>query len=104
MTTEVKFIEGILQNRRLAHSLFWLSTLVIFPIFGMSFMKEYKRTNEGRRIANHGPASKAVVAERMREFHAKDPQNNKRKGKLKRARFFLRAAGMRFDLQTKTWA
>ena len=37
MTTEVKFIERILQNRKLAHSLFWLSTLVIFPIFGMSF-------------------------------------------------------------------
>lgn len=37
MTTEVKFIERILQNRIVAHSLFWLSTLVIFPLFGMSF-------------------------------------------------------------------
>ncbi len=37
MTTEVKFIERILQNRIVAHILFWLSTLIIFPLFGMSF-------------------------------------------------------------------
>ena len=37
MTTEVNFIERILQNRILAHVLFWLSTLIIFPLFGMSF-------------------------------------------------------------------
>lgn len=63
----------------------------------------YKKTPEGRRVANYGLASKAVVAERRRAFHAANPQNNKPKGKPKRARFHFRANGMRFDLDTKTW-
>ncbi len=37
MIEETSFIERIFQNRVLTHVLFWLSTLIIFPIYGMGF-------------------------------------------------------------------
>lgn len=37
MIKEPSIIERILQNRILSHVLFWLSTLLIFPIYGMGF-------------------------------------------------------------------
>lgn len=37
MEGTTNFIDRIFQNRTVVHVLFWLSTLIIFPVYGMSF-------------------------------------------------------------------